>query len=85
MVLQEWSAPGLLGAGELLSALRPLQPRLYSISSSQRENPRSVQATVSSGEDRECGTWGFRAQRSSLGKDCLGKISFGNDSLGCTC
>ena len=40
-------APARPSVGALLSMLRPLQPRLYSISSSQREMQRSVQATVS--------------------------------------
>ncbi len=35
-----------LAPGELLGTLRQLQPRLYSISSSQLEHPTRVQITV---------------------------------------
>lgn len=35
------------GAGEWLTVLKPLQPRLYSNSSSPRTDPREVQRTVS--------------------------------------
>ena len=39
------SAPGVT-VEQLLSVLRPLQPRLYSISSSPLEDSRAVQATI---------------------------------------
>ncbi|MFF0815878.1 molybdopterin-dependent oxidoreductase [Rhodococcus sp. NPDC003318] len=40
-------APFRASANEWLAVLKPLQPRLYSISSSPKENPREVQLTVS--------------------------------------
>ncbi len=40
-------APVRANVDEWLSVLKPLQPRLYSISSSPKENPREVQLTVS--------------------------------------
>lgn len=44
-ILRSFS-PAKLTLGDLPSILRPLQPRLYSISSSRKEHPSRVQATI---------------------------------------
>ncbi|GAX76992.1 hypothetical protein CEUSTIGMA_g4439.t1 [Chlamydomonas eustigma] len=70
-------AVAVLTATELLAVLRPLQPRLYSISSSPLENPKAVQATIaevkyqSLGSDRigVCST--YVSERIALGDTAL--------------
>ena len=65
--------PVALTAGQLAAALRPLQPRLYSIASSQTELPDEVHTTVAvvryavDGADREGGASGFIGSRSDPG------------------
>ena len=60
----------------LLSCLRPLQPRLYSISSSQLEHPTHVQITVAVvkyvalGRDRIGVTSTFLKERMQVGSSC---------------
>ena len=63
--------PVQLSVAELLSVLKPLQPRLYSISSSSRSHPDQVHITLSTvryqrGERRHSGVCsGFLADRSA--------------------
>ena len=65
--------PVALTAGQLAAALRPLQPRLYSIASSQTELPDEVHTTVAvvryavDGAAREGGASGFIGSRSEPG------------------
>lgn len=65
--------PVALTAGQLAAALRPLQPRLYSIASSQTELPDEVHTTVAvvryavDGAAREGGASGFIGSRSEAG------------------
>lgn len=61
-VLQD-AAPARLSTSQVLSCLRQLQPRLYSISSSPLEDPTRVQVTVA------------EVMYSSLGKDRVGVCS----------
>lgn len=65
--------PIALSADQLAAALRPLQPRLYSIASSQTELPDEVHTTIAvvryavDGADREGGASGFIGSRSEPG------------------
>ncbi len=65
--------PVTLTANQLAAALRPLQPRLYSIASSQTELPDEVHTTVAvvryavDGSAREGGASGFIGSRSEPG------------------
>jgi sulfite reductase (NADPH) flavoprotein alpha-component len=65
--------PITLTAEQLAAALRPLQPRLYSIASSQTELPYEVHTTVAvvryaiDGADREGGASGFLGSRCEPG------------------
>jgi sulfite reductase (NADPH) flavoprotein alpha-component len=65
--------PITLTAEQLAAALRPLQPRLYSIASSQTELPDEVHTTVAvvryaiDGADREGGASGFLGSRCEPG------------------
>ena len=65
--------PVTLTADQLAAALRPLQPRLYSIASSQTELPDEVHTTVAvvryavDGAAREGGASGFIGSRSEAG------------------
>ncbi|GFR40974.1 hypothetical protein Agub_g1639 [Astrephomene gubernaculifera] len=61
-VLQD-AVPVKLSTAQVLSCLRQLQPRLYSISSSPLEDPRRVQVTVA------------EVKYASLGKDRIGVCS----------
>jgi sulfite reductase (NADPH) flavoprotein alpha-component len=80
-VLRDWAPPGALTAGELLIVLRPLAPRLYSISSSPLESPGRVQVTVavvryeSLGAERlgVCSTW--LGERRAAGQSSLVFVS----------
>lgn len=65
--------PIVLSADQLASALRPLQPRLYSIASSQTELPDEVHTTIAvvryavDGAERVGGASGFIGSRSEPG------------------